>query len=227
MGQTENITEDLEILRYLNTWLNEREMLWLWQVMEDNNNQRLIHYAMISKVDMLKKEVWIKPAKTDVFRFDRMADLFIYIPKECMAIKVSIRKFEQNYLTFSFPDKMTNVPGDFFENIHLIEQEDEEKFVHMRTCPRRKSGGMQLIGVQITAHNNQARLKDFTLYDLSQGGMAFLASDPGECVVGEKVLLRSIDGKELGKRPKGTVVAIRILEDEDGEKMIKVSVKFD
>jgi hypothetical protein len=245
LKKEQTITEDIEIIRYFNSWCLNREIIWLWQVNgdEQRNNeedmefineindsngpkQRIIHYALASKVDLRKQEIWLKPAKTDSFRFDRLADLFIYIPKESFASKVSIRKFENHFLTFSVPEKMTRIPGDFFQNIHLIEQENEEKFSHLRQHPRKKAMGTQYINIQIFDKNQNGRLKDYQLYDLSQGGMAFVCEDPGECIVGETVILRTIDNKELAKKLQGTIVAIRTFDDQ-GFKLIKVSVKFE
>lgn len=194
--------------------------LFLWQH-KRANEKRVFHYGRIHKVEKLEKIVRFVPSKTQGFRFDITAPLYIFSQDKCVAWKCWMKSCETSMVTGEYPQKLSQVERDYIEKLQFVEVEDEEKFKDQRAVPRKNAREGQMVGVE------RLKLgKVFThfLYDLSQGGMAFLVDDPGEYEVGEQIRLTMLDGVEVEKKIEGEVVAIRKKEESLGE--FKVCIKF-
>lgn len=104
-----------------------------------------------------------------------------------------------------------------------VEVENEAKFLHMRTAPRSKPKGDQLITIRKRKNETEGE-SEYLLYDLSQGGMAFRIYDPVEFEVSEKIYVVAMSGKPLSQPLVGLVRSVRALPDEISE--YKVGVQF-
>lgn len=194
--------------------------LFLWQHRRAHD-KRVFHYGRIHKVKKLEKLLYFVPSKTQGFRFDISSPLYLFSQDKCVAWKCWIKSCESTMVTCEYPQKLSRVERDYIEKLQFVEVEDEEKYKDQRTTPRKNAKEGQMVGIERLKLN-----KVFTefLYDLSQGGMAFLVDDPGEYEVGEKLRLVSLDGVALEKIIEGEVVAIRKKEESLGE--FKVCIKF-
>ena len=221
MVDAQLIDDDLEIIDILKALKNEREKLWLWQP-KGTSESRAVHYGVIRRCDIMKKLIEIVPTRAKGFKFSSPRELFLFSERRCIACKVKVQEYEGGYLTFVLPDRMNLMPGDFLEKFKIVEPENEQKFSHLRQLPRRAAKGGQMLGL-LREDEESDRLDYFSLYDISQGGMGFRAEDPGEFLVGDKVIAVEIDGKPLPKKLRGEVVAVRQMEDENN---FKIGVKF-
>ena len=194
--------------------------LFLWQH-KRAHEKRVFHYGRIHKVEKLDKLLRFVPSKTQGFKFDITSPLYVFSEDKCIAWKCWIKRFEPELVTCEYPVKVSQVERDYIEKLQFIEVEDETKHIDQRAVPRKNAKEGQMIGVE---RLKLSKVVNHFLYDLSQGGMAFLVDDPGEYDVGEKIRLVQLDGVELDKKIDGEVVAIRKKEESLGE--FKVCIKF-
>ncbi len=214
------IDDYFEVSSIIDSIFSNNLNLFLWQH-KRANEKRVFHYARIHKVEKLEKVLRFVPSKTQGFRFDITAPLYIFSQDKCVAWKCWMKSCEAMMVAGEYPQKISQVERDYIEKLQFVEVEDEEKFKDQRAVPRKNAREGQMVGVE------RLKLeKVFThfLYDLSQGGMAFLVDDPGEYEVGEQVRLTMLDGVEVEKKIEGEVVAIRKKEESLGE--FKVCIKF-
>lgn len=215
------IIEDyFEITSLIDSIFSSGLKIYLWQN-KGRNDKRLFHYGKIHKVELMQKILRFVPVKTQGFKFEISLPLYFFSEDKCVAWKALIKKFEPEYVTCDYPQKISRVEKDFVEKLQFVEMEDEEKHVAERAAPRKTAKEGQRVAIERLKH--EKKVYEF-LYDLSQGGMAFVVDDPGEYEVGEKLRLCEIDGVNLENKPEGEVVAIRKKDDCLDE--FKVCVKF-
>ena len=219
-GKLQTIDDYFEITSILEFISYNDLKLFLWQ-RKAKNEKRVFHYGKIHKIEKLEKIIRFIPAKTQGFKFDITSPLYIFSEDRCVAWKAWIKRFEPQMVTCEYPQKLNQVEKDFMEKLQFVEVEDEERHINERAAPRKNAKEGQLIALERIKTN---KLVTHFLYDLSQGGMAFLVDDPGEYEVGEKIRLIQLDGVELDKKIDGEVVAIRKKEESLGE--FKVCIKF-
>ena len=222
------ISDDMEVYGFLKAMAARKEKLWSWQSRDENDGtSRAVHYAIIRKVDLIKKTIEIVPNNSTGFRFSADKDLFLYSTVKGVALKIKIREFDPFYITFSTPPRLNVLSKDFLTNIELVEKENEVANKHKRNVPRVKPKAMQGVSInKITASNKL--MKFYQLYDISAGGMGMLVDDPAEFEVGEKLEVLSINEKDLPKPITGQVMAIRQMSEDESEfsDQFKVGVKF-
>lgn len=213
------IVDDLEVYRILQQIKDKEETLWLWQNHE-KHEKRKVHYGKIVKIDQINKKIEIRPNRTSVFKFNREKELFGVSGQSCFAFRVPIKQYDQVFLTFPTPHRLNQISGELMEKLQIVEKENEQKYAHLRTAPRKGAKEGQMIGLRI----NEAEEEIYPLYDISQGGLAFKVVDPGEVEKGDKIKVIQIDGTPLPQPIVGVVMSIRQLESGSSE--FKVGVKF-
>ena len=222
--KTIDIDDDYEILLFFNAINKYQYVLWLWQT--DKKKNRIVHFGKIRSVEKLKKTIFLIPPGImfdKKFLFEKNRELFFYSEQKQIAGKIKIKAYTSDGgFSFNMPNKLTQMPDNSFR---LFEQENEEKFIHLREAPRKKVEGICMARVI----KNVLGLVDgngdlYALYDLSQGGMSFLSFDPSTFSKGDKVTCTELDGKKFPKALVGEVVAIRTMEHVDEQ--IKICVKF-
>lgn len=218
------ISDDMEIYGILKSMSQRKEKLWSWQVKNENDSKRSVHYAIIRKVDPIKKTIEIVPNNSSGFRFKPGQDLFLYSTQKGIALKINIREFDPFYITFTTPSRLNVLSKDFLTNIELVEKEDESSNKHKRNVPRIRPKADQIVTIKKLALAGGA-MKFYQLYDISQTGMGMVVDDPAEFELMEKIEVLAINNKDLPKVLKGEVVAIRQMGDE-GSDQFKVGVKF-
>ncbi|MCK5884405.1 MAG: PilZ domain-containing protein [Bacteriovoracaceae bacterium] len=215
------LINDLEIIQIFKTLLNSGQKVWLWQNPKDKGGSRHAHYAVVKRYDVIDKYIEVRPIEGAQFRFTFDTPVFLMSEGCDVAFQLKIRKFEPLFIAFETPQKMKIVSGDFKRGLQIVEKEDEEKFSHMRTAPRKSAAEQRSIG--ITKGESERNTIYYFLYDISSGGMGFLTDDPGEFTIGDFVVAHAIDGNPLPKALRGKVVAIRNMEESLS---FKVGVTF-
>lgn len=217
------ITDDLEIIDIFRQLINSKEKLWTWQQIPNDAGVRPVHFSVIKKFDPMKKTVRIEPTTQDGFRFVKKYDVFVYSRKRNIAIKFKSHQMTSSYIIFNMPSRLNVLSRELAEKISIVEKENEQANMHLRTTPRKKTaaGFVSLIkNPDQPGYNPEI----FNLYDISSGGMGFKINDPGEFIKGMKVKIVNINGKELDKSMYGEVMSVREMPDE---MCFKVGVKFD
>lgn len=215
------LSDDLEIINIFKKLLCRGTRVWLWQNPEEKGGKRHAHYAVVKRYDVLEKYIEVRPIEGAQFRFTPKRPVFLLSDDCGVAFQLKVRKFEPLFIAFETPDKLKEVSDDFKRGLQIVEREDEEKFSHMRTAPRKSAGTDKSIG--ITKGAAEGTPTYYFLYDISSGGMGFLTEDPGEFSVGDSLVAHAIDGNPLPKALHGEVVAVRNLEDSAS---FKVGVRF-
>ena len=101
----------------------------------------------------------------------------------------------------------------------------EEEFEKMRSAPRGKSKGDQIVQIEITNGPRTGEVLYFEIYDISTGGMGLLASSVKDLSKGETLNVLNIAGKPQESGLKGTVVSLDEVEGHDFP--IKFGIKFE
>lgn len=221
------VTDDMEIYGVLKGMAARKEKLWSWQSKDKEDvGNRPVHYALVRKVDPIKKTIEIVPNNTTGFRFRADRDLFLYSTQKGIALKIKIRELDPFYITFSTPPRLNVLSKDFLTNIELVEKENEAANKHKRGVPRVRPRAMQTVTINKFS-GEQKMMRFLQLYDISAGGMGMVVDDPAEFEVGEEIEVLSINDKELPKVLKGQVMAIRqMTDDEMMSDQFKVGIKF-
>lgn len=219
------ISDDMEIHGLLKAILKTKERLWIWQK-KRGDGTRPVHYATIKRVDQIKKTVVIQPNNTTGFRFDPKEPVFIYSQDRFIAFKVPVREYDKFYISFSLPGRINHLDSEWINGLELVEREDENSNLHKRAQQRVSAQNDQIVSVRkISGTDVASRPQFYMLYDMSKGGMGFKMDDPAEFVPGDRIEVLGIDGKELPKKLRGTVKAVRQMDDL--LKSFKVGVQFD
>lgn len=222
--QDKKIKDDLEILGIFKAFLQKKEKLWLWQKNASSGQQRVVHYAIVKKIDPFKKIIELRPNNTTGFRLtDSQEPIFLYSSSRGVAVKVIMREYNSQFISFSIPSSLNNLSRDFLANLELVEKENEALHHHERKAPRVQTKGSKYLGLKRKEGALLSPILNYELYDMSQGGLAFEVYDPAEFTRGDQLVVFSIDGKELPKSIEGEVVSVRQMEQPD---VFKVGVKF-
>jgi hypothetical protein len=224
-SEAENkIKDDLEILGIFKAFLQKKEKLWLWQKSFQQGQQRIVHYAIVKKIDPFKKIIELRPNNSTGFKLTNAQEpIFIYSGQRGVAVKVLMREFNPQFISFNLPSSLNLLSRDFLSNLQLVEKENEELHQHQRETPRIQTKGCKFLGLKRKDENLQSPLLNYELYDMSKGGLAFEVYDPAEFAKGERVIIISVDGKELPNFIDGEVASVKQL---DGLEIFKVGVKF-
>ncbi len=215
------IEDDLTIINIFKKLLSTGDKVWLWQNPEHKGGIRHAHFAVIKRYDILEKYIEVRPIEGHNFRFTPKRPVYLLSDDFKVAFLMKIKKFEPLFIAFETPTKLKVVSDDFKRGLEIVEKENEKKFSHLRSAPRKSASEDQSIG--ITRETKEGKFQYYFLYDISAGGMGFLSEDPGEFAVGDSLFAHSIDGNSLPRVLKGKVVAIRNME-ETGH--FKVGVQF-
>jgi len=221
-NQRKLITDDLEIIDIFRLFYKSKENLWLWQQTPDEQGERPVHFCQVRKLDVLKKLIELTPLSDDGFTFSsKEKELFLYSRKKNIAVKFKPRELESHYIMLSLPQKMNSLSPELAKKISLVEAEDESSNAHKRTQPRKSAGEKQTI--KAYKESDVHKVKLYNLYDISAGGLALKAPDPGVFKKGDHIFITSINTKDLDNPVKGKVVSIRHMEEDD---LFKVGVQF-
>lgn len=221
MSNDKNRIIDLtEIDNILSSLKNTRTPVWLWQNRVDQE-VRILHYGILVKINSKKDEVEIRPSRIGRFKFLRELDLFVVSEEKGFAFKTKIEKYDHTYLTFSYPMHLNILTSELRKKLHIVEVENEMKYSHMRKAPRKASKNGEFVLIE-RAGENQSSF--FELYDMSQGGMGFFVSDPGEFSVGDNISILQVGEKTLDKQITGAVVSIKQMNDFLNN--FKIGIKF-
>tara|TARA_R110002072_G_scaffold64203_2_gene159199 strand:- start:39772 stop:40461 length:690 start_codon:yes stop_codon:yes gene_type:complete len=222
--QRKFIADDLEIIDLFKVILRDKEKLWAWQQDKLPNGVRPVHFVSIRKVDPIKKIIEVIPTTNTGFTYVKGKDLFLYCKSKNIATKISMRELESEYITFTIPQKLNILSEELAEKLAIVEKENEESNAHKREVPRKQADG-QLVTVHKVDENGEIIHDDlFGLYDISAGGMGFRVYDPAEFLKGDRVIVPSVNGKDLPNSLKGEVMSVRLMEDEGD--IFKVGVRF-
>jgi len=192
---------------------------------------RPVHYGVLHKINETNGRLEFRPFRTSIFRFANAEDLFVYSESESVSFKAKVFNCGELFLICALPSALHILASNLFEDIQLVEREDESAHVHKRETPRKPAKPGQLAGIiRMKAENENIKLRDlpleiFVLHDISTGGMAILVDDPGEFTVNNRVILVTIDAKNLARPIYGRVMSIRKMDGDLDQ--FKVGVKFD
>jgi hypothetical protein len=216
------VTDDLEIIDLFRLLHRDKEKLWLWQQIPNEEGDRPVHYCLIKKVDVLKKMITLTPLTQEGFTFKKsQKELFLYSKTKNIATKISPREIDPAYIFFPIPEKINALSEELAAKINLVEKENESENSHKRSQPRKQATGKQTI--RAYKEGNDKKILPYTLYDISAGGLALKTIDPGMFKQGDFITIVSINAKELEMVISGEVVSVRHMEEED---VFKVGVRF-
>lgn len=219
------ISDDLEIIDIFRSLVKNKEKVWTWQQKKNADGGRPVHFAMIRKIDPIKKLVELLPTNEDGFHFTKGEDIFLYSADKNVAAKFSVREHQEGFISFSVPKHLNYLSEELAAKLSIVEKEDEGANSHLRDAPRKQAQDGQMITVKkVLKDNALGASRIYTLYDISQGGMGLKCFDPAEFKVGDIVHAVDIDGKPLAAALIGTVVAVRQIEEE--YETFKIGVKF-
>lgn len=218
------INDDMEIVGIFKAFHQKKEKLWVWQQKDEDKIRRIVHYAMIRKVDALRKTIEFCPNNTLGFHFDPNKAIYLYSNKRSIALKLKMREYSNQFIIIGLPKKLNLVEGHFLNNIELVERENEQAHEHKRQVPRIPAKSQQTIGLRRTPNDRPGALEVYPLHDISRGGMSFVVNDPAEFVVGERLELQNIDNRVLPKKLPGKVVSIKLFQEAEDE--FKIGVAF-
>lgn len=220
------ITDDLEIIGIFKAFAQRKEKLWAWQQKGEGEQRRVVHYALVKKVDALRKSIEFCPNNIKGFNFDPDKAVYLYSKRRSIALKLKMREYDKQFIIIGLPKQLNLVKGDFLNNIELIERENEKDNAHKRELPRLLAKRDQMVSLQRLQKDQPiGRLEVFALHDISQGGMSFITYDPADFTVGEYIVAKNIDNKPLSKSLEGKVVSIRQLQESEDEFKIGISFK--
>lgn len=222
------ISDDLEIINLLTLVVKSGEKVWIWET-NPETNERSAHLAKLIKFNIVDQYLELRPIVENGLKFNSFKNLFFYSQKQCFAFKLEVRKFEDSFIGFYTPKKVRQVSPDFYKAMKLVDIEDEVKFMHMRQVPR-KTAAATTVGISHNLDHDDGPINSrYELYDMSQGGLAFVCLDPGEFAVNSSLEITDLNGKVMGSKLRGTIMSIRKIEDEDSpfNDQFKVGVKFD
>tara|TARA_B100000925_G_scaffold291590_1_gene280245 strand:+ start:1314 stop:2294 length:981 start_codon:yes stop_codon:yes gene_type:complete len=102
--------------------------------------------------------------------------------------------------------------------------EDLEDYTAIRSAPRGKASGDQVVEIVFTSGPNTGEKGYYELYDLSVGGLSFIVFDENEVPMGTKVNITNLGGNE--KRPPLKAEAVSFAEIDELSGEYKVGLKF-
>lgn len=215
--KSNTISDDLEIISELGALHTAKEKVWLWQ----NSGERKVHFALIRKVDQLRKLVYLYPTTEKGFEVVSKENVFLYSADRLIATKLEIREIDKDYIIFSIPKKIMRVTNSFVPGLEFVEKENEGAHFHERTHERSEIQGEKFISVRFMG---QTRTTMFFLNDISQSGLSFKVEDPGAFHKGDQVEIVEMNTKPVEPILKAEVMSVRKTSDtlED----YKVGVKF-
>jgi hypothetical protein len=217
--EIEEITDDLEIIDILKVIQSSKERIWIWQ----NVGERIVHHAVLKKVDPIKKLVQIHPTAAKGFHVSSKDNVFLYSQSKLIATKLSVREVEKDYIVFSLPRKIMKVTESFVDGLQFVEKENEQAHTHERTHNRQGIAGDKFIKVNF--QNEPITKGDiYFLNDISQSGLSFKVDDPGAFHKGDLLEFSEMNGKEMDPSMKGEVMSVRELPEMPG--MFKVGVRY-
>ncbi|WP_417335600.1 PilZ domain-containing protein [Halobacteriovorax marinus] len=218
----ESIHDEFEIHSFFRVLNQSKAKIWLWQRKDE---KRVVQYAVVRKVDLIKQVVHIAPCSSKGFKFTSIDEFFFFNAQKSLAFKFSARDLTKDMIIFPIPNRILKVSNDFLKNIELVEKENEDKFKHLRNAPRVQPQGQQQVTIKrLLLSGEYSHQESFPLYDMSSGGMGIKVIDPSEFDIGDLIQVVAINAKEAPKKMSGEVVSIRQAEDDSS--VFKVGIKF-
>ena len=107
------------------------------------------------------------------------------------------------------------------KNIRDVEVDDENKFKALRVAPRAAPKEYKVVTLRKSSNGQE---KEYSLYDLSQGGMAFNSWSAGEFSQNDEIEVIKIGDQEVETKMVGIVRSILRVRDDSEE--LKVGVQF-
>ncbi len=225
MSDNEIIKEEEEILALMQSILNTRRPICVWQTRTMDESERKSKDAIIHKLDPIKRTIRMGPVSGFEFKFERDREIFGYSFEKHFVFKTDIKQVEGDMMVVIVPEYITMVSGDFGRIVKRAEIENEEKFLETREAPRAKIAGNKMVGIQINKRDLDPE-KQYRLYDMSQGGMAFIIDNDEEYAKGDEVIVGTLAGQPMEPPMCGDVMSIRKVDENEDNFDHKVGVKF-
>ncbi len=217
------IKEQNEIDQMLGSLKANQEKVWVWQDSLDEDEKPLVHFGILFAYDDHKGQGSLRPTSEEGFNFRPEVEINIYSPGYTFWFKFAPREARDRKVTFNRPERLSLLDNEFIESLELIEIENEEANMHMRQTQRMKAKGDKRVGVQ-KATDPLERIREYPLYDMSQTGAGFLVDNPALYERGQKIILRTMNGKKLDTALRGRIMGVRQMDDDEE---FKVGIMFD
>ncbi|WP_372656160.1 PilZ domain-containing protein [Halobacteriovorax sp.] len=218
----ESLTDEFDIHSFFRVLNQNKTKIWLWQ---RDDTRRIVQYAMVRKVDLIKKVIHISPCSSKGFKFKTIQDFFFYNAENSKAFKFTARDLSRDMIIFPIPKAIQTVTKEFLKDVELVEKENEDKFKHLRNTPRVQPNSKQTVSIKrINIHSDFTHQEKYTLYDISSGGMGIQVDDPSEFDIGEFIEVLMINSKTVPKSMSGEIVSIK--QNDNKSEGFKVGVKF-
>ncbi len=218
------IVDDLEIIDIFRVFFKTKEKLWFWQPKEKPDSNRPIHFAIVTKVNIIGKSISIEPVSKEGFRFTPEKDIFLYSKDKNIAVKLKPRRMKPNHIVLPLPERISILSEKFASIISIVEKEDEQSHIHKRAAPRKQAEGPQSALIKKLKTDGTAEpSKRVGIYDVSPGGMGLKTDDPGEFEKDQKISVLCINDTHLPRPIQGTIISIRHIEEDD---CFKIGIQF-
>ena len=211
-----------EIDQMLSSLQIKEEKVWVWQESLDADGKPLVHFAIVFSYDGNKDLGELKPTTEEGFYFKPEMEINLYSPQLTLWFKFFPKEAREEKVSFTRPERLSRLDNEFIESLELIEVENEEANMHMRQTARMKAKGNKKVGVQ-KAVDPFEKVREYPLYDMSQNGAGFLVDNPALYEQGQKIILRTMNGKKLDAPLRGRIMSVRQMDDEE----FKVGIMFD
>lgn len=219
------IIDDLEIIDLLRTIKLKKERLWIWHDKVESQSTLIVHICRLRKLDILNRNMQLTPCSDEGFKFTKKTENFyLYSPKKNIAFKFGPKVLEPHYILLDIPQHMSSLSDGLSSKLSPIEQEDEESNIHLRKEPRTIAQENQKAIIKRMAKEGENEIEEeFSLYDISGGGMALKCEDPGTFQKGDLITITTINQNELSQKIEGKVLSIRHMPKDD---LFKVGIEF-
>ncbi len=198
--------------------------LWLWQYRDlKNKSGKIVHHGICTKIDFVKRSIEFRPQASVPFKFEKSFELYVSSQDTGISFSTRLKSAVSTMIIGVFPDKIKILPGDVFSNMEIIESENEELYSAMRSVPRKQAKNRESVILQ-RVNSIDRQEESHLLYDMSQGGMSVLVDDPGTFLLGEQIVVLSVNRKQLTTEILGEVVNIKKVAGTFKE--YKVGIKF-
>lgn len=227
MGEPAKKIEIIQDIYSVSSMLREiketRQKIYLWQIL-DKAGKRKVHLADVKIINSEKLLFDIRPPRDGVFRLNHPSILFFYAPSFSIGFSASVKEYDQKSIIVHYPEKMNKLLGQAAASLKLVEDENEEQFIHLRSDLRKEAQGEQYVTIVRKTGSCVGESGEYILADMSSNGMGMITFDPGEFSIGEIIHVSEINGKEISKVLIGEVVSVRKKDDSLDE--FKVGVKL-
>ncbi len=216
------ITNSNDIEKYIKQFY-DHEKIWLWQDSLIENEKPTIHFAKLIKDNTKNMYLEFRSLDQHEFQFKPEQNVNILSPVNFIYIQCSMKRFEAQQVLLNLPKEIHLLSQEIIENWELLPLENELANKHLRLTPRVQSKQSKTIGIQ-RAIDPMEKIVEYPLYDMSQTGAGFLIDHPSEFEINQKLIIKTLDGKNIARKIRGEVKGIREMENQ---KTFKVGLMFD